>query len=165
MKYPNGDVFAGMFVAGKREGEGTYTFANGGEYKGAYADWLKSGAGVFTYPDGGKYEGAFAEDKKSGEGVYTYPNGDMYSGLWAEDKKAGQGSYLFKASMSTFMGEWEAGEFKSGEWILKDGCTFKGTFAEGKPVEGTWTFAKTGNSLTGSYGEDGKFVGGEIKAC
>jgi hypothetical protein len=35
------------------------------------------------------------------------------------------------ASASTFMGEWAAGEFMEGEWILKDGSTYKGNFKAG----------------------------------
>ena len=62
----------------------------------------------------------------TGEGTYTYASGDVYNGAFVDGKKHGQGSYLFKASQSTFMGRWENGAFVEGEWILRDGSSYKG---------------------------------------
>ncbi|MBF21427.1 MAG: 2-isopropylmalate synthase, partial [Marinovum sp.] len=46
--YANGDVYEGNFVKGKRQGEGTITFATGQEQTG---EW-KNGALVATDKDG-----------------------------------------------------------------------------------------------------------------
>lgn len=44
---------------------------------------------------------------------------------------AGKGSYHNKAVQCQFVGEWSAGGFISGHWVLKDGSLFQGTFANG----------------------------------
>ena len=49
--------FEGQFVNGKKQGQGTYTFANGG-----------------------KYEGTFTNDAIAGQGVRTCANGDRRTG-------------------------------------------------------------------------------------
>ena len=141
-----------------RHGTGKYTFASGVVYEGDYVEGKKQGAGVMTFPDGGKYEGAFDKDCMAGEGVFNYPSGDVYSGAFAGNKKSGVGSYMFKASQSQFIGEWEDGEFKRGEWVLSDGTSWKGEFEGGKPVgEGVQTFGRTGNQqpATYEYADDG----------
>ncbi len=141
-----------------RHGTGKYTFASGVVYEGDYVEGKKQGAGVMTFPDGGKYEGAFDKDCMAGEGVFNYPSGDVYSGAFAGNKKSGVGSYMFKASQSQFIGEWEDGEFKRGEWVLSNGTSWKGEFEGGKPVgEGVQTFGRTGNQqpATYEYADDG----------
>ena len=118
-----------------------YTFASGVVFEGDYVEGKKRGAGVMTFPDGGKYEGAFDDDCMQGEGVFNYPSGDVYSGAFHGNKKSGVGSYMFKQSQSQFIGEWEDGEFKRGEWILSDGTSWKGEFQGGKPSgDGVQTF-------------------------
>jgi hypothetical protein len=42
--------------------------------------------------------------------------------------------------------------------ILKDGTIFKGTFKNNNPLEGTFTFAKTGNVVCGKFDKKGFFV-------
>ena len=115
-----------------------------------------------TFPDGGKYEGAFDDDCMQGEGVFNYPSGDTYSGAFHGNKKSGVGSYMFKQSQSQFIGEWEDGEFKRGEWILSDGTSWKGEFEGGKPSgDGVQTFGRTGNQqpATYEYADDGSMTG------
>jgi hypothetical protein len=40
----------------------------------------------------------------------------LRGGMFAGGAKVGSGSYFFKASASTFMGEWEGGAFKVGKY-------------------------------------------------
>ena len=145
-----------------RHGTGKYTFASGVVFEGDYVEGKKRGAGVMTFPDGGKYEGAFDDDCMQGEGVFNYPSGDTYSGAFHGNKKSGVGSYMFKQSQSQFIGEWEDGEFKRGEWILSDGTSWKGEFEGGKPSgDGVQTFGRTGNQqpATYEYADDGSMTG------
>jgi hypothetical protein len=62
------------------------------------------------------------------------------------------------------MGTWEKGAFVEGEWVLRDGSTYKGPFKDGKPIgEGAYTWAKTGNVQIGTWNEDGSFNGGVVE--
>eukprot|EP00959_Pyramimonas_sp_CCMP1952_P463805 9485545-Pyramimonas_sp.AAC.1 len=42
--------------------------------------------------------------------------------------------------------------------ILKDGTIFKGKFKNNCPLEGTFSFAKTGNVVAGSFDKQGYFI-------
>ncbi|KAJ1473738.1 hypothetical protein T484DRAFT_1636502, partial [Baffinella frigidus] len=64
----DGDVYAGEFRFGRREGKGTYTYAKGESYMG---DWLA--------------------DRMHGRGVYKYSSGKVYDGMWEEDRPHGAG--------------------------------------------------------------------------
>jgi hypothetical protein len=46
--YTNGDVYEGMFRAGKRQGEGTMRYASGQEASGTWEDGALSGATTQT---------------------------------------------------------------------------------------------------------------------
>ena len=54
--YPEGDVYEGMFKAGKREGQGKLTYKKGGEV--AEGIWQN---GILTAPPEGAAEAAPAE--------------------------------------------------------------------------------------------------------
>ena len=69
--FANGDVYEGSYRAGKRQGQGVYTFRRGGSYAGNYARNAKSGAGRMVNRDGSTYEGSWRVDKRHGEGVYN----------------------------------------------------------------------------------------------
>ena len=47
-EYPDGSVYEGVLVDGKRHGEGKYTFANGAVYDGAWRDDKQHGQGKRT---------------------------------------------------------------------------------------------------------------------
>ncbi len=55
--------YVGNFVAGKREGQGSFYFSNGSRYTGEFKNNQKHGHGVYTFPDGRVYEGPFVEDR------------------------------------------------------------------------------------------------------
>ena len=45
MKYPNGDLYDGMWSKGKKNGQGKYSYANGITYVGSFVDGKKNGFG------------------------------------------------------------------------------------------------------------------------
>ena len=47
--WPDGSRYDGEWLAGKRHGEGTFTFAKGGRYAGMWADDERDGRGTFYY--------------------------------------------------------------------------------------------------------------------
>ena len=55
------DTYEGSMVAGKREGQGKYTWSNGAVYEGSYSENKKHGKGKLTMPDKSVYEGGFTE--------------------------------------------------------------------------------------------------------
>lgn len=81
--------------------------------------------------------GEWADDMMQGAGLYVYGNGDMYKGAFLAGKRHGHGSYHFKAMCCQLVGEWVAGGFVRGKWVMKDGSMFYGTFEkEVSPVSG-----------------------------
>ena len=106
--YPNGDVYDGVLVDGKKEGEGKMEYANGDKYIG---DWVN--------------------DKKDGEGQMEYANGDSYDGEWNNDKKNGDGVFMFSPGQRyhQYRGDFE-NDIKEGEGIME--------YSDGSEYEGDW---------------------------
>merc|ERR1719384_1550583 len=65
-EWPDGSRYDGEWLAGKRHGEGTFTFAKGGRYAGAWADDERDGRGTFYYADTSMYEGEWRKSKRHG---------------------------------------------------------------------------------------------------
>jgi hypothetical protein len=61
----------GEFKVGKRNGQGTFTFASGEKYVGDFKDGEYNGQGTFTSASGNKYVGEFKDGKYNGQGI-TY---------------------------------------------------------------------------------------------
>mmetsp|Transcript_18393 Transcript_18393/g.45946 ORF Transcript_18393/g.45946 Transcript_18393/m.45946 type:complete len:239 (-) Transcript_18393:429-1145(-) len=165
--YLNGDVYDGTFLAGRRDGTGSYTFANNGDkYVGGYLENKRSGMGKFCYSEkpaeepedpenapvrGGEYHGEWAENKREGGGTFKYVNGDTYSGAWKHGKKHGKGVYRYSSDGSTLSGKWADGMFVQGTWTLANGVKYVGSFKWNQPIgDGVWVFPG-GNQLCGSF--------------
>ncbi len=73
----NGDEFNGMFVNGKRTGQGVYTFASGGHYSGLWLNNNRSGPGTYTFSDGSKWVGNYLNDKPAGNGTFYFADGSV----------------------------------------------------------------------------------------
>jgi Uncharacterized protein conserved in bacteria len=61
--YPNGEIYEGQYVNGKKEGNGTYTYSNGDKYVGGFFNDLREGIGRMTYNEKGEYYGYFKKEK------------------------------------------------------------------------------------------------------
>ena len=166
---------------GKRNGQGTLTFADGTKYVGEFKDNERSGQGTETYASGTKYVGQFKEGKRSGQGTHTFANGDKYVGEFLDGKQSGQGTltlangdkyvgefkdYLFSGlGTHTFAdGEKYVGEFLDGDRsgkgtvLFRSGSKFVGEFKNNKANgQGIMMFAD-GNRYVGEYKDD-KFSG------
>lgn len=55
--YPNGEIYEGDFVDGRRTGKGKYTYSNGDKYEGEFKDNWKEGIGRLTYANKSEYYG------------------------------------------------------------------------------------------------------------
>lgn len=49
VEYPNGDIFLGSLVTGKRQGRGTYTTSSGHQYDGDWVNDQRQGHGTMTF--------------------------------------------------------------------------------------------------------------------
>lgn len=77
----------GEFVAGQREGEGTYNFGGGCKYVGGWSDGRYEGVGTLCLADGRCYSGHWVNGMKHGQGIETGPDGEVrHEGQWANDK-------------------------------------------------------------------------------
>ena len=123
-----GDKYVGPYKDGKRNGQGTYTFANGDKYVGEYKDGKANGQGTFTFADGSKYVGEYKDGKINGQGTFTFADGNKYVGEYKDAKKHGQGTFTF-ASGKKYVGEFKDDKI-NGQGIV--------TTADGKRQEGIW---------------------------
>ena len=60
-RWTNGNIYSGMFVDGRKEGQGTWKKSSSEEntnmYEGEYHDDIKHGYGEFKWATGGHYRG------------------------------------------------------------------------------------------------------------
>ena len=94
--YPNGDVYDGVLVDGKKEGYGKMTYANGDVYNGPWVNDKKEGPtdGSMAYADGSHYYGKWLNDLKSGKGEMMIPEGEVeHEGDWLNGLKHGEVEY------------------------------------------------------------------------
>jgi hypothetical protein len=61
-QYPNGDIYAGQWLDGRRHGFGTLTETSGKKYIGPWADGTKHGDGFEIREDGTKVAVTFHHD-------------------------------------------------------------------------------------------------------
>ena len=80
MTYDNGDVYSGMWVQGKKEGQGTYVFKETGmKFVGQWKDGQMIN-GAWKYPNGTLYEGSFNNNQPKGKGKWIFANGNIVEG-------------------------------------------------------------------------------------
>ena len=74
-QHPN--RYHGEWVAGVREGVGTFFYATGALYQGAWHNDLKHGPASFTFPNGSTHQGNFVDDHMQDNAKWNHP----YSGV------------------------------------------------------------------------------------
>lgn len=80
IKSPQGDVYEGAMLNGKKHGYGVLKAANGDLYDGDWKDDRKHGYGIIKYASGALYAGEYQDDLRHGKGVYKFASGAMYEG-------------------------------------------------------------------------------------
>ena len=81
----NGDIYAGTWESGQKNGQGEMTFANGDVYKGVFSYGMITGQGEMTYANGDRYVGEFVNGKRHGQGTCYYKDGTEFTGTWEND--------------------------------------------------------------------------------
>eukprot|EP00927_Polykrikos_kofoidii_P028495 TRINITY_DN24871_c2_g1_i1.p1 TRINITY_DN24871_c2_g1~~TRINITY_DN24871_c2_g1_i1.p1 ORF type:complete len:274 (-),score=39.54 TRINITY_DN24871_c2_g1_i1:189-1010(-) len=85
--YVNGDVYCGQWRAGKKHGQGTYTYA--GDDTKLVGQWEagKITNGRWVFPDGTYYSGRFQYNKPFGAGVWVFRSGNQLTGEYIQKNK------------------------------------------------------------------------------
>lgn len=125
---PNGSVYTGHRLNGKKNGKGQQVWPDGSRYDGFWDNDQANGHGVLLHADGDVYEGNWLNDKAHGQGTYKHANGATYIGEWFEDKQHGQGTETWPDG-AKYEGGYRDGK-KDGEGVLKfaDGSVYTGLF-------------------------------------
>lgn len=126
-----GDRYEGNWIAGKRNGQGTYNFSDGESYLGEWRKNKRHGKGKYDFMNGDTYDGSWVNDRMEGQGIYIYGskskwNGDKYVGEWLHNKWNGSGEYFYTNGdiyVGQFRGHKKEGK---GKYIFSNG-----TFDEG----------------------------------
>ena len=82
MKYADDRVYEGYCQNSYEHGKGTLYYPNGDVYAGDWQYGEKNGIGTLKCADGSVYEGGFKDDQIHGKGYLLYPNGDVCEGYW-----------------------------------------------------------------------------------
>ena len=164
--YPNGDLYVGDFVNGKREGSGVCYYANRDQYKGRWRADFRDGRGTMVFADGSARNGFWqrGEPVNSEETVRTDvvaqngpPRAPVQARCLAGNCQNGYGVYIFQDSSKY------TGYFKNslpdgtGTIHYPGGERYEGTVKAGKVNgEGTLIY-KDGRQIAGIW-QDGKFM-------
>ncbi len=129
-EFPEG-VYEGALHAGKRSGQGRFTFLSGDIYEGEWQDDKRCGEGTMTFANGDRYTGSWRDNKCHGIGTMYYADGDVYEGEWKDGKRSGKGTQ-HRANGDVYEGEWEDNR-PNGRGILRltDGRVYDGDWKAG----------------------------------
>lgn len=144
--YPNGDIYDGEMISGKKNGIGKMTFVNGNIFQGIWEnDNMKHGKMIYTdnYKNQtGEYEGDFVNGVCHGNGIFISQEVVM-SGQWEKDEII-NGILDYKKYNNETMDEFEKnyryyeGEIKYsapdgyGKMIFRNGDIYTGAWKGGE---------------------------------
>ena len=89
--FPDGTIYVGNFIDGKKSGRGKIDYADGCVYDGEFLEDAPHGTGIYTTAEG-RYEGQLVYGHKEGPGKMTFANGDVYEGNFNKDRIEGAGT-------------------------------------------------------------------------
>lgn len=96
LRYVDGNVYEGTFLAGQRHGYGILRYANGDIYEGQWRNGKKEGQAKFIFKSTGDiYDGSWVADKRQGHGVYVYADNSVYEGTFLNNRKNGHGKFSY----------------------------------------------------------------------
>jgi antitoxin component YwqK of YwqJK toxin-antitoxin module len=123
-KYPNGEMYQGLMVGGKRQGYGKYFYNTGSlMYEGEFSANARTGPGAFFDKAGIKrFEGEWKHNKGNGSGKLFDKNGKtLYTGEFAQGKFEGLGKSFTQIACPNCQNSFKGigfidyiGEFKNG---------------------------------------------------
>jgi hypothetical protein len=148
-------IAIGVFLFGKFNGRGVYTYADGGRYDGEWKDDKAYGRGVMAFANGDRYDGEWKYGMRSGRGVITFASGDRYDGVWKDDKINGRGVYTF-VNGNRYDGEFKDDKYNGrGVITFANGDRYDGEFKDNKyNGRGVMTYADGRSPLKGIWEND-----------
>ena len=86
--YATKDLYSGNWSKGKKDGQGTYTFAQTNEkYVGQFMKGEMT-TGQWRQCNGDFFKGNFDNNKPKGEGTWSFKNGNAVTGIYKQTKTA-----------------------------------------------------------------------------
>jgi len=168
--WDDGEKYEGYWESGKRNGQGTNTFASGAKYTGFWKNDLKYGAGTYKYKTSSiydYYEGDYEQDKMTGQGTLYFKSGQRYEGSFKDDMYEGEGT-MYNTDGTVQSGIWKNDEYVgksadnygcisgdcnngSGTYVYKSGAKYIGSFKNGSiSGQGTY-FYDNGDKYVGYF--------------
>ena len=165
IKKPDGSVYVGQVLNGKKHGTGTLTDLCRAEYVGEWKNDMRNGRGYQTFCvdfklNGNSYNGEWVNNYLDGYGVYTYSNGTTLEGIFNDGFPSGA-CKKFYIKGDIFEGECAGFDNLRGKVSLSDNRgTFWGCLKENNFKDGFKRYAD--NSVTRFYdGVETLLVNGE----
>ncbi len=138
-RWATGELTAGFWVRGLREGPGVERDRDGTAYKGSFLADLRHGHGITVFLDGGFHLGAWQEGRRHGYGEQVFADGSSYRGLCAADLPHGQGVFTPSDGGEPFAGHWEEGCFRDARGRGGDRPPDRGVPQAARPVALRWS--------------------------
>lgn len=151
--FPNGEVYDGAVVRGKRHGVGEFVWTTGQRYRGDWVNDRPVGQGQLRFANGNQFEGTVIDGQPEGQGRMIYASGDLYKGEMHNGEPNGRGEYI-----------WINGQRYDGPWV-QGKATGKGTvtFANGNQFEGDVIDGVPQGSGRMRYASGEVYIGGFAK--
>nr|CAJ2481729.1 unnamed protein product [Leishmania braziliensis] len=139
---PGVEVYAGQWVANRKEGKGAYQWSDR-SYVGEWVGGRREGYGLLRRQDGRWYRGQWERHVPHGCGeACLTPGGLLYKGEWRDGRRHGLGALTYPNGM-TVHGMWVGDEMHPRVHVVyHDGGTYDGLWDPEKACrqgQGTWT--------------------------
>ncbi len=154
--------FAGTWRGDKMHGRGVYRMENGDIYDGNWVEGFRTGRGTLTCPNGDRYEGEWLKGERNGKGIFAWANGDRYEGDFKNNDFAGRGVFT-GANGDRYEGDWANGKLHGkGTYWWANGIRYEGEWANGA-MNGYGVCYFTNGAVQKGQWANGKFVGDKTK--
>lgn len=153
MRWKNGDLYEGYFVAGLFHGEGKLSSKSSGIYVGNFVAGEMEGQGELTYQDGSRYSGEFRNNQFNGKGRLIFQDSSSYTGDFAKGRPQGKGQWIF-ADGAIYIGEVASGAITGKGELTRGESKYVGDFVSGK-MHGNGVFIdEAGGTYSGEFQDD-----------
>ena len=151
-------TYDGYWKAGKREGQGTITWADGSNFCGLWKNDMRLD-GDMKMQNGNLYKGTFKNDKIHGYGKLMLTSGIIFEGLFEQGYCSSVGKLMY-SNGDIYFGQHKAFVKEGqGKMIYLNGSVYEGGWDQDRKHKRGMMFDKlTGDVYIGEY-TDGKRVG------